>query len=86
MFGSRTKIVAAVAATCALALSACSSSDSSSSSSSSSDATTYKIGINQLVQHPAPTLRPLALRRPLRTLVLRLSGRSKTPTANRPPR
>ncbi|WBT07644.1 ABC transporter substrate-binding protein [Corynebacterium sp. SCR221107] len=53
MFGSRTKIVAAVAATCALALSACSSSDSSSSSSSSSDATTYKIGINQLVQHPA---------------------------------
>ncbi|WP_034649833.1 ABC transporter substrate-binding protein [Corynebacterium vitaeruminis] len=53
MFGSRTKtkIAAAIAATCALTLTACSSSDSSSSSSASGD--TYKIGINQLVQHPA---------------------------------
>lgn len=54
MFATRTKILVTVSAACALTLTACSS-DSSSGTGSSDSASegAYKVGISQLVQHPA---------------------------------
>lgn len=53
MFTSRTKILAAVSAACALTLTACSSDSSGNGSSDSASDAAYQVGISQLVQHPA---------------------------------
>ncbi|MGZ7496600.1 ABC transporter substrate-binding protein [Corynebacterium sp. ZY180755] len=53
MFTSRTKILAAVSAACALTLTACSSDSSGTGSSDSASDAAYQVGISQLVQHPA---------------------------------
>lgn len=53
MFASRTKILAAVSAACALTLTACSSDSSGTGSSDSASDAAYQVGISQLVQHPA---------------------------------
>lgn len=53
MFTSRTKILAAVSAACALPLTACSSDSSGTGSSDSASDAAYQVGISQLVQHPA---------------------------------
>lgn len=52
MFSSRSKVLASIFTVGALALASCSS-DSSDSSTDSASGNSYRVGINQLVQHPA---------------------------------
>ena len=52
MFSSRSKVLASIFTVGALALASCSS-DSSDSSTDSASGDSYRVGINQLVQHPA---------------------------------
>lgn len=53
MFASRTKILVAATAACALTLTACSSDSSDTGSTDTASGDSYNIGISQLVQHPA---------------------------------